>query len=156
MLSCGGGGRVVSSAVELQTHSFDRISCLEVCEHLPPERLSEALDQMRRLLKPQGLLMISVPIETGPAGLVKNLIRFLLRQEHQKTSLGLLCRVLWGLKIERQQNVDYISSHVGFNHHDLKATCQEHGWLVEKVSYSPFPILRSFGNSQVFFQLRAL
>ncbi len=40
---------------------FDAITCFEVFEHIPPDKSGQLLDNLRLLLKPNGLLFISTP-----------------------------------------------------------------------------------------------
>jgi 2-polyprenyl-3-methyl-5-hydroxy-6-metoxy-1,4-benzoquinol methylase len=49
-------------AFPLREHGFDLITAFDVLEHIPnPER---ALDQLARLIRPAGVVVISVPIES--------------------------------------------------------------------------------------------
>ena len=53
--------------------TFDGIFCMEVLEHvvdLPP-----VLDRLQRLLAPDGRLVVSVPVETGPTVVLKQAAR---------------------------------------------------------------------------------
>jgi 2-polyprenyl-3-methyl-5-hydroxy-6-metoxy-1,4-benzoquinol methylase len=145
---------IVHDVQELPDGCFDRICCLEVLEHLPHRILIEALSQMRRLLKPGGFCVVSVPIETGLSGLAKNIVRLLLRQSHQGTTFASLWRIALGRKIERESGVSYISSHLGFDHNELERLLLAQGWKVESRRYSPWPLLKSVLNSQVFFVIK--
>ena len=53
--------------------SFDVIYCMEVLEHVTEPHL--LLDRFARLLAPGGALVISVPIETGPPLVIKQIVR---------------------------------------------------------------------------------
>ena len=44
---------------------FDYVVALEVLEHIPPKDTFTALEQLYRVLKPQGCLIISVPMNEG-------------------------------------------------------------------------------------------
>lgn len=46
---------------------FDVISCIEVLEHLPNKFLSAALAELKRILKPEGLILITTPFEENLA-----------------------------------------------------------------------------------------
>lgn len=145
---------IVNDVNELPDSSFDKICCLEVLEHLPKPLLIEALSKMRRLLKPEGICVISVPIETGFSGLAKNMVRLLLRQTHQRTTPKLLWQIAFGLKIERDSGIPYISSHVGFNYQELEQMFPASGWQIASRRFSPWRVLKSALNSQVFFVIR--
>lgn len=55
--------------------SFDAITCMEVLEHCLDDKVESLLDLFLRLLKPGGVLIVSVPIEVGPSLPGKELIR---------------------------------------------------------------------------------
>jgi SAM-dependent methyltransferase len=57
-----GCGEVVSGRVEelpWEAHTFDLITCLDVIEHTPDDRV--ALSELRRVCKPGGWLLLTVP-----------------------------------------------------------------------------------------------
>src|SRR5437660_631775 len=57
--------------------SWDVITCMEVLEHcLEPER-RRVLDELSKLARPAGRIVISVPIEIGPSLAAKQLARAL-------------------------------------------------------------------------------
>jgi len=61
------------AALAHEASAYDAIFCMEVLEHVPdPQPL---LCDLERLLTPGGTLVISVPIETGPPVLVKQVVR---------------------------------------------------------------------------------
>lgn len=131
---------------------FDKISCLEVLEHLTEEDQVNVLENVRNFLKPDGTFVVSVPIEIGFSGLVKNLIRYLLHQSHGGASFSNVIRSLFGLKINRGKG-PYISSHVGFDYRDLVRLFSKSGFQIKRRCFSPFEVLGPL-NSQVFFVLQ--
>jgi len=62
--------------------SFDAVVCLEVLEHVPsPERV---IDEVRRILRPGGLALLSVPNLVSPAEMLhqlKHLVFYILKKE---------------------------------------------------------------------------
>jgi len=59
----------------LPRHSFGVVLCTEVLEHCPEDAVDVALARMRRLVAPDGHVIVSVPVEIGlPLG-VKQLAR---------------------------------------------------------------------------------
>lgn len=48
-------------SLPLEAHSVDVVTCTEIFEHLTPESLNAGLDEIRRVLKPGGLLIGTVP-----------------------------------------------------------------------------------------------
>lgn len=49
--------------IEVPDNYFDRVLAIHVLEHLP--NLPKALDELKRVLKPQGLLSVVIPCEGG-------------------------------------------------------------------------------------------
>src|SRR5207237_2984057 len=46
----------------LAPESFDRIYCISTLEHLGKDEVTETLDEIRRVLKPDGLLILTVDL----------------------------------------------------------------------------------------------
>lgn len=129
---------------------FDTIFCMEVFEHLNFKISMQALENISCLLNDRGLLIVSIPIEIGLGGFLKNLVRIAIRQTHEGTNLKNLFKILFGLKIVRNNDVDFIASHIGFSHVDLESLVKKAGFNIIKKTYSPFPYFGSSFNSQVF------
>jgi SAM-dependent methyltransferase len=53
--------------------TFDLVTCLETLEHVG--RLDQAVTNLLALTAPRGTLLITVPIESGPRGLIKFLVK---------------------------------------------------------------------------------
>jgi SAM-dependent methyltransferase len=53
--------------------TFDLVTCFETLEHVG--RLEQAIANLLALTRPEGMLLITVPIESGPWGLMKFLIK---------------------------------------------------------------------------------
>ena len=145
--------KIYNSTNELCDEGYNKISCLEVLEHLSDKHLVVALFNLYEILSKDGLLVISVPIETGIAGFGKNLIRLALRQAHDGTSFSSVFKSLFGLEVIRP-DLDYISSHIGFNHKRLESLFSDAGFYIQNKLYSPFPALGGLANSQIFFCLK--
>ncbi|MBT7543112.1 MAG: class I SAM-dependent methyltransferase [Gammaproteobacteria bacterium] len=133
---------------------FDAIFCMEVFEHLNEKMSLEALSNISSLMKSNSILIVSVPIETGLGGFLKNLVRIVIRQTHSGTNLKNLFKIFFGFKINRNTNVDFISSHIGFSHNDLLKLIKKVGFNIIKKTYSPFPFFGSLLNSQIFLVLK--
>src|SRR5437879_6438583 len=58
---------------ESHAHAFDGLVCMEVLEHVPDWQ--PVFDRWRWLVKPGGRILVSVPVETGPALALKQLVR---------------------------------------------------------------------------------
>jgi 2-polyprenyl-3-methyl-5-hydroxy-6-metoxy-1,4-benzoquinol methylase len=135
--------------------SFDKIACLEVLEHLEAPSLDEALADFGRLLAESGIAIISVPVEVGPASLLKNCARIILNQAHENTTPATVARSFLGLPVARRGDGSYILSHVGFDFRGLECKFAAMGFDIVNRTFSPFSYLGRFLNSQVFYVLRA-
>jgi len=60
---------VCANALELDQHfeenQFDSLLTFHMIEHLFPEDLDDGIQQMKRILKPEGYLIVSIPWETA-------------------------------------------------------------------------------------------
>ncbi len=97
-----------------------------------------------------GKLIISVPIETGIAGLIKNLIRWMIRQQHA-TKFSDVIKAFLGMRVERIVERGYIYSHIGFRFKDFEKILEKENFKVSKQLTSPFGFLGAFANSQMFY-----
>ena len=133
----------------------NKIACLEVLEHLRPDVQASILADFRQLAGAAGRVLISVPIEIGPPALFKNVIRWAIDQPHRGMNPRNVFRSVFGMtsRIERD-DADYIASHIGFDHRALAGLIRDSGFRIRR-SYSPFPLLGPWFNTQVFFVLQA-
>ena len=141
----------VAETSGFEDHSFDRIACLEVLEHMSEKEQVETLRQIHRLLTGDGRLLISVPIEIGPSAVAKNLARQLSGHPHQGVSVAGVVRSALCLRVEREA---VHISHIGFDHRALRRLFPACGWEIESTVCSPWPLMGSLLNSQIFFVLR--
>lgn len=138
---------------ELPQDKFDLITCFEVLEHFEDRSLIDRINEIKSVMAVDGILLISVPVEIGISGLIKNLIRIFLRQSHPNTTLSNTIKALFGLNILRKSNEDgYIDSHIGFDHRALECQLLKSGFTVTRSLNSPvnLPIIRIL-SSQKFF-----
>ena len=143
---------ITNDLSRLQAQKFDKICCLEVLEHLPNDHQCAVLASIRHFLNDQGIAVVSVPIETGWSGLLKNLARLILRQQHVNTTAVNILKSFLGLKIERGSR-PFISSHIGFNYRDLEKLFSVAGFNIKTKRFSPLKGLGGFLNSQVIYVL---
>ncbi len=133
---------------------FNYITCFEVLEHLPTKKQKECLEQILSLLKDDGMLVISVPIEKGFPALVKNMLR--RRTSSKKKDLysygNILASFLGKSLPDYQRENDYLD-HMGFYFTDLENLFTNY-LEIESKSFSPFPMVGYHLNSQVFYRLR--
>src|SRR5438309_161361 len=64
-----------SNADSLPAGSFGVAVCTEVLEHCPDEAVDVILHDLHRLTRPDGRVIISVPIEIGPPLVIKQVAR---------------------------------------------------------------------------------
>ena len=130
-------------------HRFDAIFCMEVLEHVV-EPLP-ILEDFRRWLKPDGRLIISVPVETGPALLVKQVARRIAGWRglgdypgfdpytFKELFLGLVAGTKQHIRrpIHRNEAAGYEShDHKGFNWKYLRSLIEKN-FIVESVHGTP-------------------
>jgi 2-polyprenyl-3-methyl-5-hydroxy-6-metoxy-1,4-benzoquinol methylase len=144
--------QLISDLNTLPPGTFNKIACLEVFEHLPPQALQNAVDDIKRLLEPNGTIVVSVPIEIGPSSLLKNLARSLYHQQESSLGLTILLKSFFGLPVERKEQWG-LYGHTGFDHRTLENVFRLSSLKIRSKSFCPFPLLRGVLNSQVFYQL---
>jgi SAM-dependent methyltransferase len=143
----------VRKTLAAANESFERVTCLEVLEHIPPPHRLKMLIEIRSLLTPDGRAVLSVPVEIGLNGLAKNLIRLAIGQVHDGTTLANLARLTLGMPINRPPG-ESIATHIGFDYRDLEREFAPADLVVTRRMFSPFPALRGAICSQVFYVLR--
>ena len=128
------------------------IKTAEGLEHFDTNHQLVHINNLKKFLKPDGRLIVSVPLETGLSALFKNLARSLSGQTHNNTTLTNVLRSVFGLNVERQGD-PYIYSHIGFNHKPLERLFEQQNLVVVRKHFSPIPFLGGLLNSQIFYIL---
>src|SRR6185312_5523874 len=67
--------KIVQNLEELGEAKFDYVTCFEVLEHFNPQKQEAICVDFTKLLKPEGAIIVSVPIEIGFPALIKNIRR---------------------------------------------------------------------------------
>lgn len=141
---------IYQSLDEAAAHGpFALITLFETLEHLGDRQIDEFLAACDRLLLPGGSILISAPIEVGPALFMKDMNRSLLkfrRSEHRIVEL--LKAGFFGVPARRA--TDLLTSHRGFDFRRAAAYLTQRGWRVQVLRYGPLPIGTWYGNSQVY------
>lgn len=153
------GSREISFTDDLDTlnkGTFNKITCLEVLEHLEESSRKSALLNIKGLLAKNGIVIVSVPIEIGFSSLLKNIVRIFLKQTHENTNIVTIAKSLLMLPVKRRGDGSYILSHIGFDYKGLEHTFMEMDFKIVKRTFSPFSCLGPYINSQVFYVLRVL
>ena len=150
--------------------SFGVAVCMEVLEHCTPDAADRVLADLRRLVARDGTIVISVPVETGPALVGKQMYRALAARrglegyaERETYSPGELARMLVagsGTAIERPVYHSHFPSgeanvyhgHKGFNWRALRRRL-ERDFRLRDTRFSPVPLLGPLLNSQAWFVL---
>jgi 2-polyprenyl-3-methyl-5-hydroxy-6-metoxy-1,4-benzoquinol methylase len=144
----GQGLRVVQDLAELKGRKFDKIICMETCEHLPNSQLHELIVNIKSLLLPNGRFIVSVPIEIGLPALAKNSFRFVKNPRYGNLSLKSYFRTFLGLHVQRDDErsisgLTYIFSHIGFNFKEFERELKKH-FIIRREQCSP---IEQLGNS---------
>ncbi len=135
---------------------YDIITCCEVFEHLPDEQTTIELDRLRRLLTPDGLLIVGVPNEIYAVGLAKGLFRMTRRYGAYDANWRnvLACAVgrpPTDRAVAEFEQLPYIFDHTGFDYRRLRAQLDRHGLQVRQTYGSPFRALPPTVSSEAYF-----
>lgn len=143
--------------------SFDVVVCMETLEHCPEPILNDILQDIQRLCKPQGKVIISVPIETGIPFLIKLALRsaaawrgFSEYKSYEPYSLPNALKMLFATQNTVVERPIYglpkmpHHSHYGFNWKHCKQQVEQY-FKVESVCFSPLNQLNGIAASQVWF-----
>ena len=139
--------RIVSDPAAIAPQSVTILTCLEVCEHLTDAETQEFVDFALHALAPNGKMLVTVPIMTGPPVLVKELSRSILfRQRSDMTGSELFKAAFRGIPARRADDIK--ASHRGFDWRVTRQTLLENFRCI-KIEYSPLPFKNPYAQSQV-------
>jgi len=161
---------VLTEELSAPCHSgtYGILFCMEVLEHCTEDNLQGALNDMRRLLAPDGTAVISVPVEIGPSLLAKQVVRRVagwrgLGDYKYRETYG--TREFWKMIFAREQTaiprpvyrVDMVGGpaisyhgHKGFNWRALRRRLRGY-FRVEETRFSPLSRLGGYFSSQAWF-----
>jgi 2-polyprenyl-3-methyl-5-hydroxy-6-metoxy-1,4-benzoquinol methylase len=157
----------VSELPALGDGSFGVVTCMEVLEHCTPEAAERVIGELRRLVAPDGAVVVSVPVETGPSLLVKQAARAVAGwrgvagyQDREGYSAGELARMVFataGTAVERpvyetrfaDGAPNRFHGHKGFNWRRLAGRLRRDFALAD-VRFSPVPLPGGLLASQVW------
>lgn len=146
--------------------AYDVVTCMETLEHCIDPDVEQILQNLARLVSPEGKAIISVPIETGPTFLLKLGIRRFAGmrnlsdyRNYESYSITNGLKMLFAdskTAIERPINrlpdlPPY--SHYGFNWRSMREHIKEH-FIIDETHFSPLGFLGGFFSSQVWFVCR--
>jgi SAM-dependent methyltransferase len=148
-----------------QAGRFDAVVCMEVLEHIYDT--GKFLRLFAHVLRPGGRLLVSVPVETGPAVLVKQSARTVAGWRGARDypgvapyTWGQLARAVFAGRAQHiPRDVDHDGSgnpcygHKGFNWRGLRDQIARH-FEIGRVTTSPLPFLPAGLSSQVWLHAR--
>jgi 2-polyprenyl-3-methyl-5-hydroxy-6-metoxy-1,4-benzoquinol methylase len=143
---------------------FGLICCMEVFEHCVDADVDYLLEDLDRLLAPGGAIIISVPIEIGPALIGKELLRaiagrrrigdYQYRDSYRWGELMRMACAGAATVIARPTHpfgTGAAHSHKGFNWRRLRSPI-ERRFVIRDVHFSPFDGFAGWLSSQVWFR----
>ena len=154
-----GGVSFVTGTTSIESGSFDSVFCLEVLEHLPPAEMRAACEEIHRLVKSRGVVVVGVPHELFLPALVKGIFRMFRRYgAFDATPRNVLAAVTGRPPLVRpayrsEAGLMLHGEHLGFDFRTLKDTLCQH-FVLERMWFSPFPWLGSAFNFEVYFLAR--
>jgi SAM-dependent methyltransferase len=140
------------------------VTCMEVLEHcLEPER-RRIIAELGRLAAPGGLIVVSVPIETGPSLVGKQFFRAVAGfrgqgdyAHRERYSPVEMLRAAAGRRVPRVQYVGHGSTgpfpyygHKGFDWREVEREIADR-LVITTCMFTPLPWAKSLLNSQVWF-----
>lgn len=147
-------------------HAYDLVTCMETLEHCTDAVAEIVLSDLARLVSPEGRVIISVPIETGPTFILKTAIRRLAawrglsdyRHYERYATRDALRMVFAGRRTALQRPVygepdAPHHSHYGFNWRAARERVRAH-LTVERTLFSPVGWLGGWVSSQAWFVCR--
>ncbi|MGG1948783.1 hypothetical protein AB1286_28910 [Trinickia sp. NRRL B-1857] len=125
------------------------VTLFETIEHLHQEELVDFLPTCDRVLGLDGGILISGPIEIGPALLLKEANRSVLHFRRPEHGLLELAKASV-LDIRASRATDIKRSHKGFDFRKAISAIDTLGWGAEILHFGPLPIGTWYGNSQFY------
>jgi 2-polyprenyl-3-methyl-5-hydroxy-6-metoxy-1,4-benzoquinol methylase len=150
---------------------YTAVTCMEVLEHCPADVQHAVLADLDRVMAADARLVISVPIEIGPALAVKQGVRRFAAAAglseyagRERYRVGEFARMIVAgptTSIEREITTARASDgtllrfhgHKGFNWRALERLVRAR-FTIERRLYSPLPLAGCWLNSQVWFVCR--
>ena len=150
------------------TGAYDLVTCMEALEHCTDPIVEVVLKDLARLVAADGRVIISVPIEIGPAFLLKLFLRKLAAMRglsdyryYESYSLANAIKMIFATgntavdrPIYGEPNEPH-HSHYGFNWRSMRERVREH-LSVEQTLFSPLPWSGGWFSSQVWFICKPL
>ena len=146
------GYTIFSDLEAVPDASLDVITSLEVCEHLDDAATARFVRFIAEKLRPDGKVLVTVPIMIGPAVLVKELSRMVLFRRPSDTRLrDLLAAAFFCVPPPRAQDIG--GSHRGYDWRVTHRVLSDR-FRCERLLFSPLPFVGGYGNSQAMMVFR--
>jgi SAM-dependent methyltransferase len=143
--------------------AYQVVSCMEVLEHCVDQHRDQVLLNLRRLVSPDGIVIISVPIEIGPTLIGKQIVRTLAgwrglgdyKYNERYTIYELFRMVFAGERtaiprpLYPNGNGSGFHPHQGFNWRTLRMRLREH-FNIQQTRFSPLGWLGGYFSSQAW------
>jgi 2-polyprenyl-3-methyl-5-hydroxy-6-metoxy-1,4-benzoquinol methylase len=164
-------GMVHALASPEYTGRYDVVLCMEVLEHCPADVQRRVIDDLARVCSRCGTVIVSVPIEIGPAlaakqaarafAAARGLIEYASRERYTTAELARMVFAGASTAMPREETVVELddgtlmrfTGHKGFNWRALERVIETR-FVIERRMCSPLPVLGAWLNSQVWFVLR--
>ena len=144
---------IVKDKKLIPARNVELVTLFETIEHLDTDELDSFFDFCRLCLKESGKILISAPIEIGPAVIFKDIVRSILFKRTLEYSFIELVKCgLFGMSTKRSKNIK--GSHKGFDFRKIITLIRKRYGKVKVLGYGPLPINTWYGNSQVYFQVK--
>jgi SAM-dependent methyltransferase len=150
---------VVTDEGEIGDGCADVVLCMEVLEHLPEAETQRVLQEIARILKPDGLIVVGVPVEVGLPALPKGIFRFSRRRGQFDANLGLIAAAVLGRPPVDRETLEiapgrfYYAHHLGFDHRRLMTKIER--WFdIMQIYGSPLPWVPPSLNSEIYVTAR--
>ena len=146
--------------------AYDVVTCMETLEHCVEDVVQIVLRDLARLVAPDGRVIISVPIETGPTFLLKLLVRKAAAwrglsdyRHYERYPAAHAWRMIVagrrGAIPRPVHGAPPSHSHYGFNWKALRERVREH-LVIESTHFSPLGFSRGLASSQAWFVCRPM
>lgn len=144
--------KYVESVESIAAHSVDVLTAFEVCEHLYDNELHALLEDAVRVLKPNGALVISVPIMCGLA-IAPKVANWMIRSRSLRSEYtpAEVLKAMVGMRVSRPRNPR--TTHKGFDFRELREVVRER-FCIDAVHMSPVPNFPWWLSSQYFMICR--
>ena len=133
-----------------KNNSIDLIYCLETFEHIP--NCIDIINEVHRILKKNGILIYSLPIEIGFSLIIRQLIGKITKFPREVYTLRELIRN--GLLKKPSERINNPTTHKNFDWRIFHSLIIKRFKPVD-IKFSPLPFLKGL-NSTVIFKVKKI